>query len=82
MMNQTKATAVFTVTVKKQFPAWDEVNGIVYCVDARNKAEATKDVRRKAVNDGHVGFGQGRYTVSAVEAPEGTVSDASDWLMY
>ena len=60
----------YDVTVRFQYPAWDEVNGIVYPeIYARNKAEAIKFARRDAYNDGHVGTGgKGRVTFTATEA--------------
>lgn len=43
----------YTVTVRFQHPAWDEKDGIKYEVIARTKAEANKQVRRRAYDDGH-----------------------------
>ena len=61
---------MFNVTIRFQYPAWDELNGITYYdISARSKSEAIKEVRRQAYNDGHVGTGgKGRVTFSAEEA--------------
>lgn len=61
---------MFNVTLRFQFPAWDEVNGITYYdISARTKAEAIKIARREAYNDGHVGTGgKGRVSFSATAA--------------
>jgi len=56
----------YTVTLRFQYPAWDEVGGIVYAdILARTKAEAIADARRMARDDGHTGTGKGRYTFTA-----------------
>lgn len=56
----------YTVTLRFQHPAWDEVNGIVYDdISARTKAEAINIVRTKAFSDGHTGRGKGRYWFTA-----------------
>lgn len=58
----------YTVTIRFQHPAWDEVNGIAYTdISARSKSEAIAIVRNKARNDGHTGTGKGRYTFTAEE---------------
>ena len=58
----------YEVTIRFQFPAWDEVNGIQYTIDAESKAEAIKDARHQARNDGHTGHGgKGNVYVSAKE---------------
>lgn len=58
---------MFDVTLRFQYPAWDETNGIVYLeISARSKAEAIKFARRMAYNYGHIGTGgKGRVTFSA-----------------
>lgn len=67
----------WTVTVRKSAPAWDEVDGIVYeHVAAASKSEAVKQVRRRAANDGHVGYGCGRATFTATE---GEAPEPGDW---
>ena len=49
---------MFTVTLTFQYPAWDEVNGIVYeDVRALNKADAVRQARQMARSDGHTGQG-------------------------
>lgn len=55
----------FTVTLRFQHPAWDEVRGIDYFIAARTKKEAIEHARVKARNDGHTGAGKGRYTFTA-----------------
>jgi len=55
-----------TVTIRFQYPAWDEINGIVYSdVLARSKSDAIAWVRTMARGDGHTGTGKGRYTFAA-----------------
>lgn len=58
----------FRVTIRYQFPDWNETDGIGYVVDAASKSDAIKQVRRQATRDGHIGnvVGKGRITVSAV----------------
>ena len=52
----------YDVTLHFQFPAWDEVGGIVYPdVLARSKAEAVDRARSMARSDGHAASGRGRY---------------------
>ena len=59
---------LYTVTLKFQFPAWNNKDGISYYdVRAESKQQAIKFVRSQAFNDGHTGTGQGRITFSAVE---------------
>ncbi len=56
----------YSVTLRFQHPAWDEVRGIVYNdVLARSKAEAVAAARTLARNDGHTGTGKGRITFTA-----------------
>jgi hypothetical protein len=59
----------YNVTIRFQYPAWDEVDGIVYRdIQATCKSDAIKQVRREAENDGHVpGIGKGRASFKAVE---------------
>jgi|TARA_R110000772_G_scaffold21728_1_gene59442 hypothetical protein len=57
----------YTVTIKKQFPAWDENEGLgYYGVEAESKSAAIKIIRNQARWDGNTGPGQGRQTFSAV----------------
>jgi hypothetical protein len=58
---------MFDVTLRFQYPAYDETRGIEYPgISARSKAEAIKIARRRAYDDGHVGHGgKGRVTFSA-----------------
>lgn len=59
----------YDVTLRFQFPAWDEVNGITYPgIAARSKAEAIEQARTMARNDGHASSGRGRYWFSAEPA--------------
>lgn len=61
----------WTVTLRFQFPAWDEKDGIPFIVRAKTKAEAIKWARMDAKRAGHVGFGatgKGRATFKAEEA--------------
>lgn len=56
----------FQVTLRFQFPAWDEVDGITYEIEANSKAEAIDRARREARRDGHTpATGKGRATFSA-----------------
>lgn len=50
------AATYYTVTARAKHPAWDEHDGITYReVFAKSKADAIKTVRRRHVNNGHVG---------------------------
>ncbi len=61
----------YQVTIKKQHPAHDERDGLVYDdVSAKDKAQAIRFIRRQAEGDGHIGSGQGRYTITAIETSE------------
>lgn len=61
-------TKEYTVTVRFQYPAWDEVDGIEYTgVVARSKSEANAKVRKMAADDGHLGSLKGRVTFTATE---------------
>ncbi|PBV09266.1 hypothetical protein CJU35_05275 [Pseudomonas aeruginosa] len=58
----------FDVTMRFQYPAWDEVDGIVYrSIEADSKSEANAMARRMADQDGHLAGGKGRVTFSASE---------------
>jgi|SRR5690606_35547359 len=58
----------YTVTVRFQYPAWDEVDGIEYTgIVARSKSEANAKVRKLAADDGHLGSLKGRVTFTATE---------------
>ena len=60
----------YTVTIRFQSPAWDEVNGIPYTgIEATSKSAAIKQVRRLAWDDGHTALatGKGRITFTATE---------------
>jgi hypothetical protein len=59
---------LWNVTLKFQYPSWDEVGGIEYQdIVASGKAEANSIVRRRASNDGHLAGGKGRATFTAIE---------------
>jgi len=49
-MNERKQ---YKVHLRFQHPAWDEVNGYDYFVQALSKAQAVKFARSKAYADGH-----------------------------
>ncbi len=58
----------FDVTMRFQYPAWDEVDGIMYrLIEADCKSEANAMARRLADQDGHLVGGKGRVTFSACE---------------
>lgn len=57
----------YRVTIFKKFPAHDEMGGITYTTTAKNKSQAIRFIRREASDDGHIGMGQGRYTIRAEE---------------
>lgn len=58
----------FDVTMIFQYPAWDEVGGIVYTgIEADSKSEANAIARSKAESDGHFYGGKGRVTFKALE---------------
>lgn len=57
----------YTVTLRFQFPAWDEMDGIPFHLSARNKSEAVRQTRKLAARDGHTpARGKGRATFTAV----------------
>ncbi len=58
---------LYDVTLRFQYPAWDEQDGILYIVDALSRAAAIRIARRQAERDGHTGGGRGRYWFSALE---------------
>lgn len=46
----------YIVTIRFQYPAWDEVDGIEYAgILAASKSEAIAKVRKMARHDGHLG---------------------------
>lgn len=60
----------FIVTLKFQFPAYDEKQGIPFEIQAKSKADAIKRARRQAEADGHSGpwvREKGRKTFTAIE---------------
>ncbi len=63
-----KGARMWSVTMRFQYPAWDEIDGIVYRdIRAESKAEANAMARRMAGDDGHLQGGKGRVTFSAAE---------------
>jgi len=74
----------YVVTIRFQFPAYDEKNGIRYReVYAKSKADAIASIRRKARNDGHTGAGAGKgratFTAEEVESPVSRSDDEGLW---
>lgn len=62
------ASILFTVTLRFQHPAWDEVEGIPYRdIPADSKQEANDIARGFAMRDGQLGAGKGRYWFCAVQ---------------
>ena len=58
----------YTVVLRFQYPAHDEHGGIEFDVEARTKADAVRQARRKAEHDGHLpATGKGRATLKAIE---------------
>lgn len=53
--------AEYVVTLRFQFPAWDETAGVEFYVCASGKAEACAKARKEAFRDGHTGGGRGHY---------------------
>lgn len=58
----------YIVTLRFQFPAWDEKDGITFEEQARSKSDAIRYARSQATNDGHSATGKGRATFTAKEA--------------
>ena len=59
----------YTVTLRFQFPAWDEKDGIQFDdICASSKKDAIAIAKSRADRDGHLGGGKGRYSFKAVEA--------------
>jgi hypothetical protein len=64
---------IYTVTLRFQYPAWDERNGLTYeGIEAKTKADAIKQARRQAEYDGNAGSGckHGLEWFKAVETGE------------
>ena len=61
----------YRVTLRFQYPAWDEKDGITYTQTATSKSQAIRYTRRDAQDDGHLpAHGKGRATLIATEEPE------------
>jgi hypothetical protein len=60
---------MYTVTLRFQYPAWDEKDGITYSdILARSKSEAVKFARQDMRRDGHLpASGKGLTWVTATE---------------
>jgi hypothetical protein len=58
----------YIVTMRFQFPAWDEKDGIEFEVSAANKREANAKGRRQAKDAGHARANRGLYWFKATEA--------------
>jgi hypothetical protein len=70
MLKRERAMQDYIVTLRFQYPGWDEKAGIPYEVSAKTKAEAIKKARKQAENDGHAGpwvRDKGVKTFTAVE---------------
>ncbi len=63
----TPETKKYVVTLRFQYPAWDEKDGIPFYVEATSKSQAIERARREAYNAGHLCGGQGRVTFKAEE---------------
>lgn len=62
---------LWNVTLRFQYPAWDEVGGIVYRgIVARSKSEANRIAANRAHGDGHTCGGSGRYFFRAEKAQD------------
>lgn len=57
----------YTVKLRFQFPAHDEVDGIFFEVSANTKKCAINKAKRQAFADGHTGTGKGRIFFKVVE---------------
>jgi hypothetical protein len=58
--------STYTVRQTFQYPAWNEVNGIPYTVEASSKSEAIRKARREAERCGHDGTQKGRRTFKVI----------------
>ncbi len=58
----------YKVTLRFQFPAYDERDGIVFYELAKSKLDAIRYARRQANNDGHLCGGKGWVSFGAQEA--------------
>ena len=63
----------YRVTLRKQFPSWDEKNGIPYMIEAKSKSDAIKKARYEASSHGHTSQEGGRYWFKAEETNEGSI---------
>lgn len=63
-------TKTYNVTLRFQFPSWEDKDGIRYEIRARTKSEAIKYAKVRAERDGHIGghvAANGRATFKAEE---------------
>jgi len=60
----------YTVTLRFQYPAWDEMDGIEFEeIRASTKKDAIAIAKRRAERDGHLDTaGKGRASFKAIEA--------------
>ena len=63
----TDTTTTYKVTLRFQYPAHDERDGIPFEFEAKSKSQAIRYARRQAENDGHLCGGKGRVTFTARE---------------
>lgn len=61
----------YKVTMTKQFPAWDERDGLIFTVTATSKMQAIKYARQEAADGGHCG----RASFKAIECEAETDDD-------
>ena len=60
--------SLYTVTLRFQYPAWDEREGLCFPVEAPSKSAAISRARRQAERDGHTpSVGKGRVTFTTTE---------------
>jgi hypothetical protein len=63
---QPSGEKTFNVRLTFQYPAWDEIEGILYAgIPADSKSEANKVARKLARIDGHLTGGRGRVYFKA-----------------
>jgi hypothetical protein len=64
----TRPVKEWTVVMRFEHPAWDELDGIAYQdIIAVSKADANRKARILAERDGHAIGGRGRFTFTATE---------------
>lgn len=64
----TPQSKTFNVTMRFQYPAWDETDGVPFPdIEANSKQEANDEARRRATSNDLLGWGKGRVTFTATE---------------